>query len=75
MVLCGGKETVSLMVRGSGVGWLGCGCGWKGDYARLTHVNLSCVFSACSCAHPSVCSPHTSCRSRGKKKKFNHCRL
>lgn len=32
-----------LMVRGSGVSWRGCGCGWRENYARLMHVNLSSV--------------------------------
>lgn len=39
----GSRATVPLMVRGSGVRWRGCGCGWRGNYARLTHVNLSSV--------------------------------
>lgn len=36
-------ETVSLMKRGIGMGWRRRGCGWRGNYARLTHVNLSSV--------------------------------
>lgn len=40
------RATVPLMVRGSGVEWRGCGRRGReggGDYARLTHVNLSSV--------------------------------